>query len=130
MRQQLAMPSAPSAGRSGKSKNDAIDAAYVPGVYTTTITLGENTVDIEVFVDANNINSIRMVNLDESIATLYPLMEPAFEELANQICTTQSIQDITYSSDSKYTSLLLLEAIEASLQKAAVSTDNPALPEE
>lgn len=95
-------------------------ALYNPGVYTTSIQLGESTVDIEVYVDASNINSIRMVNLDESIATLYPLMEPAFEELAGQICSNQSLADITYSADTKYTSLLLINAIETSLSKAAV----------
>ena len=117
-------------GRSDKSNNAPSDAAYRPGVYTTSVQLGEKTMDIEVYVDENIIHSIRMVNLDESIATLYPLMEPAFENLVTQIYETQSLENITYDSDSKYTSLLLLEAIEASLQKAAVSTDNPALPEE
>ena len=114
-------------GRSKQGDTPKNDAAYVPGIYTTTIMLGENTVDIEVYVDANNINSIRMVNLSESIATLYPLMEPAFEELVTQICRTQSLENITYSSDSKYTSLLLLEAINHSLQKAAVSENNEIL---
>lgn len=108
-------------GRSGKSGEQSKDAAYHPGIYTTTIMLGDNTVDIEVYVDENNINSIRMVNLSESVATLYPLMEPAFEDLVNQICSTQSLENITYDSDSKYTSLLLLEAIERSLQKASVT---------
>ena len=111
-------------GRSDKSDSSPSDAVYHPGVYTTSVQIGEKTMDIEVYVDANNINSIRMVNLDESIATLYPLMEPAFENLVTQICETQTLENITYNSDSKYTSLLLLEAIQASLSKATIATED------
>lgn len=107
-------------GRSD-SPTDTSQAIYHPGVYTTCVRLGENTVDIEVYVDADNINSIRMVNLDETISTLYPLMEPAFAELSTQIVKTQTLDGVTYDSDSKYTSLLLLDAIETSLNKARIA---------
>ncbi len=111
-------------GISDKSNGAPSDAVYNPGVYTTSVQIGEKTLDIEVYVDANNINSIRMVNLDESIATLYPLMEPAFENLVTQICENQTLENVTYNSDSKYTSLLLLEAIQTSLNKATISTED------
>ena len=109
-------------GRKAK-ETDTAQATYNPGVYTTSVRLGENTVDIEVYVDADNINSIRMVNLNETISTLYPLMEPAFAELSTQIVKTQTLEGITYDTDSKYTSLLLLDAIETSLSKARVTGD-------
>lgn len=109
-------------GRKSK-ETDSAQATYNPGVYTTSVRLGENTVDIEVYVDADNINSIRMVNLSETISTLYPLMEPAFAELSAQIVRTQTLEGITYDTDSKYTSLLLLDAIETSLNKARVTED-------
>ena len=105
--------------RSSHTDSASADAVYNPGVYTTTIRLGTSTVDIEVYVDENNINSIRMVNLDEAVTTLYPLMEPAFEDLTQQICSTQTLENVTYDADSKYTSLLLLEAIRSSLNKAS-----------
>ena len=52
---------------------------YVPGVYTTSLILNDNVVEIEVTVDERNINSIRLVNLDEAVTTMYPLIgfEPA-----------------------------------------------------
>ena len=71
-------------------------------------------VDI-VTVDENNINDIRMVNLDEAVTTMFPLLEPAFDDLANQIVRNQSVSDIAYSDDNKYTSLVLLDAIKTSL---------------
>ena len=99
------------------------EATYTPGVYSTTITLGNQTVDIEVMVDANNINSIETVNLSEEVETMFPLVTPALDDLAAQIIATQSLENITYSDDAKYTSLVLLEAIELSLEKAKVKVD-------
>lgn len=94
------------------------DAKYIPGIYSTTVSLGSQTVDIEVMVDANNINSIELVNLSEDMETMFPLVEPSLEDLASQIITNQSLEEITYPDDAKYTSLVLLEAIELSLEKA------------
>ncbi len=91
---------------------------YIPGVYTTSLILNDNVVEIEVTVDEKNINSIRLVNLDEAVTTMYPLIQPSFEDLANQIITNQSLEGITYPDDSKYTSMILLNAITASLEKA------------
>ena len=64
------------------------------------------------------INSIRLVNLDEAVATMYPLIQPSFEELADQIIHNQGIDGITYPDESKYTSMVLLDAITNSLEKA------------
>lgn len=92
--------------------------SYVPGVYTTSLILNDNVVEIEVTVDEKNINSIRLINLDEAVATMYPLIQPSFEDLANQIISSQSLENITYPDDSKYTSMILLDAITSSLNKA------------
>ena len=69
-------------------------------------------------VDEKNINSIRLINLDEAVATMYPLIQPSFEDLANQIITSQSLENVTYPDESKYTSMILLDAITTSLNKA------------
>ena len=92
--------------------------SYVPGVYTTSLILNDNVVEIEVTVDEKNINSIRLINLDEAVATMYPLIQPSFEDLANQIITSQSLENVTYPDESKYTSMILLDAITTSLNKA------------
>jgi uncharacterized protein with FMN-binding domain len=91
---------------------------YIPGVYTTSLILNDNVVEIEVTVDEHNINSVRLVNLDEAITTMYPLIQPSFEDLANQIITLQSLDGVTYPEESKYTSMILLDAITSSLEKA------------
>lgn len=91
---------------------------YVPGVYTTAIELNDNSFDVQVTVDSNHINSIELVNLSEATTAMYPLVEPSLENLATQIYATQSTDNITYEDDSKYTSMLLLEAIKSALAKA------------
>lgn len=105
-------------GKKDAEKEAENASAYVPGIYTTSLALGDSTVNIEVVVDEDNINSIRLVNLNEAVTTMYPLIEPSFQNLIDQILTSQSLEDITYSSDNKYTCMVLMDAIEASLTKA------------
>lgn len=99
---------------------------YVPGIYTTSLLLNDNVLDIQVTVDEYRINDVSIVNLDEAVATMFPLIEPAFETLSMQICEQQSTDNITYSNDNKYTSMVLLNAIKASLEKAMIPASNTA----
>lgn len=94
---------------------------YTAGVYTTPITLGDSTVDVEVTVDQNHINGIRLVNLSESTAAAYPLVSPALDHIASQILETQKLEDITCPQENKYTSQLLLSAISDALDLARVT---------
>ena len=76
-------------------------ALYIPGIYTTELVLGNQTIDIEVIVDKDTITSIRMVNLSDAVTTMYPLLEPAFDSICSQIYELQTPEGVTYSSDSK-----------------------------
>ena len=101
-----------------ESKTTASSSLYIPGVYTSSIHLNDNTFDMEVTVDADRIKQIRLVNLSESTTAMFPLMEPTLDTLAKQLYETQSLDDITYSEDNKYTSMLLINAISEALNKA------------
>ena len=92
---------------------------YIPGIYTTELVLGTQSLDVEVAVDKNSVNSIRLVNLGDAVATMYPLLQPTFDSICSQVYELQSLDRITYTSENKYTSLVLLEAIQNSLEKAA-----------
>lgn len=110
-----------SPGEESNSAEDAVaQTSYIPGVYSTALSLGSYTLNVEVVVDENNINSVRLVNLDEAVATMYPLLEPAVDSLATQICTNQSLEEISYSADNKYTIMVLLQAVKTTLEKASV----------
>lgn len=90
---------------------------YKPGVYTSSITLNDNTFDVEVTVNADKIKAIRLVNLSETTKASYPLMEPVLNSLASQIYSSQSLEDIQYAGDRKYTSQVLLSAITDAVKK-------------
>ena len=105
------------------SEEDSTSASsntlYIPGIYTTELVLGGQTVDVEVIVSQNEISSIRLVNLNEAVTTMYPLLQPTLDSICEQVYEAQSLSGIAYSDDSKYTSLGLLEAIQNSLDKAS-----------
>lgn len=92
---------------------------YTAGVYTSSIQLNDNAIDVEVAVDEKHINSITLVNLDEATAAMYPLMQPTLDNLTQQIYEKQSLDNISYGDDNQYTSMVLLNAIQSALDKAA-----------
>ncbi len=107
----------------GHKDTEAVETSYIPGVYRSSLILNDHTIDVEAVIDKDYISSVRLVNLDEAVTTMYPLIQPAFESIAQQISTTQSLDNITYSDDSKYTTLVLLQAVQSALDKATVTFD-------
>lgn len=93
---------------------------YIPGVYSASLKLGTQEVNVEVTVDADKITSVTMVPLSESVATMYPLVQPALTSLTEQICEKQTLQGLKYSDESRYTSQALISSIEKALKKAEV----------
>ena len=107
-------------GKEKQADPTSADVIYHAGVYTSPITLNDNTFDVEVTVDESHIDSISLVNLSETATAMYPLMEPALDALSSQIYAAQSTENITYEEENKYTSLMLLDAIDKALEKALV----------
>lgn len=106
--------------RPGKDSTPAsAGAQYIPGVYTSSITLGSQEVNVEVTVDANQITSITMTPLSDAVETMYPLMQPSLNSLTEQILRSQSLENLTYPEESRYTSQVLLNAVRKALKKAA-----------
>ncbi len=107
-----------------RPKKDAPAASdqvlYIPGRYSASLTLGSQEVNVEVAVDSDRISSISMVPLSDSVATMYPLVQPSLQSLTKQICDTQSLENLTYSEETRYTSQVLIQAIEKALKKAEV----------
>lgn len=93
-------------------------SAYTAGVYTSSITLNNQSVDIQVVVDKDHIKSASIVNLDESVAAMYPLLTTSMDAISAQLAAGVSIDDIRYESSSRYTSQVLLSAIAQAIDKA------------
>ncbi|MDF2951476.1 MAG: hypothetical protein K0S18_1059 [Anaerocolumna sp.] len=94
---------------------------YTPGVYTSTITLNDNALNLEVVLDEDHINSVRLVNIDEATTTMFPLVAPALEDIAEQLYDGVELDSITLSDDSRFTQTVIIDAIEAALDKAVVT---------
>ena len=95
-----------------------LSGKYTAGIYTASMTLGGSPVEIAVTVDRDYISSITFHQLDETVAAMYPLMEPALHDLSDQICEKQSAEYVSYSEDSQYTSMMLMSTIRTALEKA------------
>ena len=106
----------------GKEKTDSTETMkYAAGVYTSSVLFQDGSLDVQVIVDENRIQEISLVNLNETIATMYPLVEPALKEVTDQIIKTQSLEQISYNADNQYTTVMLLNAVENALNKAKVN---------
>ncbi len=95
---------------------------YQPGVYTSKVTLDNADLEVEVTVDESHINSIRIANLDETVTTMYPLLQPAIEDIADQVYETQSLDGISYTGEYPYTAQVLMQAIDDALEKAMAAS--------
>lgn len=91
---------------------------YIPGLYSASLTLGNEQVNVEVTVDSDQILDVSLVHLNEAVSTMYPLMQPSMEELAPQIISTQSTENLTFPESSRYTCSALLKAVNPALLKA------------
>ena len=76
---------------------------------------------MEVTVDESHINSIRFSNLDETVAAMYPLIQPEIENIAQQVYEQQSLENVTLSQENPYTSQVILNAIREALEKGEIS---------
>jgi uncharacterized protein with FMN-binding domain len=104
--------------KAGTQQEAASTQKYRAGVYTTSLTVNQQSVGLEVLVDEDHINAVRMINLSETAATMLPLFEPTLDSINEQLVETQSIEALTYPEGSKYTSQALIEAIKFALSKA------------
>lgn len=107
----------------GKEKDKKAETAskYNPGVYSSTITLGDSTLNVSVSVDEDTVSGVTIENMDEAVTTMYPLLEPALNEINEQISVVESVDDITYSKENQYTYIILNQAIKNALDQATVT---------
>lgn len=93
---------------------------YYPGIYTTTMEVNDTTIHLELVCDENHINSVRLINLDEAVETMYPLLTPALEDLELQLSLDVPLEELEFTEGSTYTQTLLVEAIAQAIDKAEV----------
>lgn len=107
-------------GHSKKSSESAKKSTFYPGIYEASIVLSSNPVNIEVVVDHEQIKSISMVNVSEAVTTMYPLISSSLTEIASQIVQNNSTENLVFNDENKYTSIILVNAINTALCKAGL----------
>ena len=95
------------------------DVTYTPGIYSATIEVSGNNIELQVIVEKDGISDVSFSHLDEAIETMYPLFTPVLDNIASQLRSGISLEDITYEDTQKYTTLVLLDAIEKVLTIAS-----------
>lgn len=105
------------APKNTKSDYD-IGTEYTAGVYSSTIILNGNPVDIQITMDTNKIHDINLKNTAESITTMYPIFNSCFDDIKNQVLKNNSIENIQYSDKNRYTNLVIENAIKNAVQKS------------
>ena len=105
-------------GKTGKEKSASAYPTFAPGVYTSSIVLANSPLDLQITVDEEQVKSITLVNVSESVETMYPLLSSSLSEISAQVIDNNSTEHITYSQDSKYTSIVLINTINTILDKA------------
>ena len=82
------------------------------------ILLGILLILLLIFMFVPSHKSISLKNLNKSIKTMYPLIEPSLNEINKQLPKVQNIDDIKFDGQSQYTYTLLKQAIKNALKKA------------
>ncbi|MCD7981663.1 MAG: hypothetical protein LUF32_05050 [Clostridiales bacterium] len=111
-------------GPGGKNRSGEESAVYNAGVYTSSIQLDGQTLDVQVVVDEDHINSVSLVNLDETVATMYPLLQDSMDSISQQIYEDQSTENISYTVENQYTTTILLDAVEDALDMARITPED------
>lgn len=105
----------------GNKNTDTNDDKYVAGTYTSSINLNNATAELKITVDKNHINKITLENTSDTVETMYPLINPAIEDIAQKVIDTQSTDHISCSKENLYTYTMLLGEIDKLLLKAAAN---------
>lgn len=102
----------------GKDQKGDKESCYKDGTYTSNLTLGENSVLLEVTVENGALSKIKTENTNETITTMYPLLSPAIENINKQLQQGVTYESIDFDENYQYTGMLINQGIESALEKA------------
>lgn len=100
-----------------KLEEPSVQKIYEAGIYTKEIEIGDSTVNLELALDEGQVKSLELVNLEESVETMYPLMKPTVKRLEKKLVAGEDIHKIKLSGDAKYTEKMLMESVETMLEE-------------
>lgn len=99
-------------------KQSSAKASYEPGTYTSSITIGDATFEVLVTVSKDRIENVAFDQLNETVATMYPLLNTALDKINEQVKEVDSLNEIAFETDYQYTGTIIKQAMEQALKKA------------
>lgn len=108
---ETANTASPSSISSSRKSTGSSSGKYVAGVYSSELTLGESKISLRISMDPDRVKSVEVVNLQESVETMYPLIKPAVKEISDQLARDIAPDQVVLSDDSPYTSQLILDTV-------------------
>ena len=95
-------------------------AVYEAGVYSKQMTVGDSVINLQVVLDEEQVKSVEMINLDDTVSAMYPLMKPSVESISNQLASGVSLDEVVLSDEGQYTEKMILNEVDSVLdaQKA------------
>ena len=88
---------------------------YSPGVYSATMNLGGYDSVVSVTVTDEGVSHVDIQNTNETVTAMYPLLDSALDDINSQLESNIPLEDINYSSEKQYTSVLIIEAVKQAL---------------
>ncbi|MGN0165075.1 MAG: hypothetical protein ACI39R_02740 [Lachnospiraceae bacterium] len=94
---------------------------YIPGLYTGQLALGDYNTTLEVLVDDTQVKNVRIINSDEAVETMYPLVGTTIADINNMLRSGTSIEELLNDIHNGYTYSLLTNEINSILDKAKIN---------
>ena len=92
-------------------------AVYEAGVYNKEMTVGDSVINLQVVLDEEQVKSVEMTNLDDTVSAMYPLMKPSVESISNQLASGVSLDEVVLSDEGQYTEKMILNEVDSVLDE-------------
>lgn len=105
---------------SSESVHNEKTAIYEAGVYNKEMTIGDSIINLQVILDEEQVKSVEMTNLDDTVSAMYPLMKPSVELISGQLVAGASVDEIVLSDEGQYTEKMILNEVNSVLNEHKV----------
>lgn len=95
-------------------------AIYEAGVYNKEMTIGDSVINLQVILDEEQVKSIEMTNLDDTVSAMYPLMKPSVKLISDQLVAGASVDEVVLSDEGQYTEKMILNEVSSVLSEHKV----------
>ena len=92
-------------------------AVYEAGVYSKQMTVGDSVINLQVVLDEEQVKSVEMINLDDTVSAMYPLIKPSVESISNQLASGVSLDEVVLSDEGQYTEKMILNEVDSVLDE-------------